>query len=445
MTGWLTQKSLVLLAAALGLAVLVVLDQRPRVEVRPELPALPTVAADDVVRITIGDQINLLAVERPSKDEPWRLVAPLQYPADEPLVEAFVKALGGGVVMDTKVDEGNLEAYGVDDQHALRAELYTGGAEPALAVIVGKSAGPDSAFVRLPGSDTVYRAAVGARSRFERPAGEWRDRTLVDLPREQVQSLVIERADTTLRFTRGAPRSAGADGKPRPGAWSLEGAEFPIDDQGVELMVNALCKLRAGEIHAPTYEAGFAEPAAVATLTAADGTSHRIVLGSRADPRAAWVKVSGRDDVFRVQPKVRTALLLELPALRDLSLARFDRQEVDSASWTEGGLTIAVQWRPESLGWVVTQPANVEVDQKAIAAAIGQLAELRAVGLAPDAAFTPSGVQARLTLRDGTKWQVDLGKPEAEGKIVRARVAGRGEVFVLDARQVVDLRSAFGR
>ncbi len=445
MSAWFTSKSLGLLFVAVVLAALVGLDRRPVAEVEERgLPSLPVVAVDDVVRIVIGDQINQLTLEREGKDAPWRLVSPLQYAADEQVVGAFVRALAAGVPMDTQVDEGNLETYGVDDQHALRADLYTDAAEPAVSVIVGKSAGPDSAFVRLPGSETVYRAAVGARSRFERAAGDWRDRTLVTLDRDAVRAFTIERPGATLRFTRGAART-GPDGAARPGAWSLEGAAFPVDDQGVELMVNVLAKLRAAEIHAPSYEAGLDAPAAGVVLEGGDGRTHRITLGSRVDARAAWVRVDDRPEVFRVSPKVRTALLLDVAALRDLSLAGFDAQAVDSAAWTEGSLTIAATWNPEALRWVVTQPANVEVDQKAFAAAVAQLAGLRALGIAPDATFTPSGAQVRVQLRDGARWQLDLARPESDGKLVRARVSGRDEVFVLEVRLLTEIRGAFGR
>ncbi len=433
-----TAKSRLLIVIATVLAALVWLDRSPATVEVSALPALPAVAPETVMRITIADQINSLVLERSGPDAHWQLVAPLQYAADDALVLGFVKALGAGIPMDVRVDEGNLEAYGVDDQHALRAELYTGGAEPAVAIIVGKSAGPDSAFVRLPGSDTVYRAAVGARSRFERAAGEWRDRTLIDVPKEKVRSLLVARAAGPLRLVQDA------------GAWSLEGAGFTVDDKGAQLVVGALAKLRASEIHAPTYEAGFAEPAAVATLTLDDGTSHRIVLGSRQDARAAWIRVDDRTEIFRVASRVRTALLLEPAALRDLSLAGFDRLAIESVAWTEGSLTVAVAWNPEAVAWVVTQPANMEVDQKAIAAAAGGLAELRAVGIASDNVFVPSGAQVRVALREGAKWQLDLGKPgvsepEAEGKIVRARVSGRSDVYLLDARVLAEIRGAFGR
>ena len=69
--------------------------------------------------------------------------------------------------------------------------------------------------------------------------------------------------------------------------------------------------------------------------------------------------------------------------------------------------------------------------------------QLRAAGFAPDATFTPSGTFARLVMRDGTRWQIDLAA--AEGASVRAKVTGRGELFLLDAQLVSQLRAAFGR
>lgn len=441
----LTTKSLVLLAFAVGLAALDAFDLRPQAEATVELPSLPTVALDEVTKVTIGDQINMLTIERAGKDAPWRIVAPLQYPADGPLVKAFVKALGKGVAMQTQVDQGNLEDYGVDDQHALRAELYTSGAEPALAVIVGKTAGPESSFVRLPGSDAVYRAEVGARSRFERAAGDWRDRTVLDEDEADVSAFTLERGTEVLRFTRGPSPGNDDKGKPKAGLWTLAGAPFPVDQDGVDIVVHTLARLRAGEIQNPEYEAGFATPAAVATLTTAAGETHRLVLGAKADDRAAWLRLDDRPDVFKVAAKVRDTMLLPATELRDRSLAHFDRLAIDTVSWVEGSLTVTVHWDPAGIRWVVTQPANVEVDQKAIIEATGKLASLRAVAFAPDASFTPSGTVVRLKMRDGREWEMALAAPEGDGRVLRARVAGRQEVFLVDARVIAELRSAFGR
>ncbi len=441
----LTPKSLVMLAAAAVLALLVALDLRPQTEVAPTLPSLPVVVVDDVTRVTIGDQIDKLTIERTNKDAPWQIVAPLQYPADAKIVKAFVKALASGVPMQTQVDKGNLEDYGVDDQHALRAELYTSGEEPALAVIVGKTAGPESAFVRLPGDDTVYRAEVGARERFERKAGEWRDRTVLEVPVEEVVGFTIERGAETLRFTRGASPGNDEKGAPLPGTWTLADAPFPVDSDGVDVLVHGVGRVRAGEINNPDYDGGFASPAAIATFTTKTGATHRIVVGGRSDERACWLRVDDRPEVFKVSAKVKQTLLLPLTELRDRSLAHFDRLAIDTVSWIEGSLTMTVRWDPSAIKWVVTQPANVDVDQKEIIQATGQLASLRAVAFAPDATFTPSGTAVKLRMRDGREWELTLAAAEREGKLQRARVSGRSEVFLVDARLIAEIRSAFGR
>ena len=441
----ITRKTFLMLAITAILAGLDALDFRETATTGPELPSLPKVAVEEVRKITIGDQINMLTLERASKDDPWRIVAPLQYPADAQLVKSYVKDLAAGVPMDTQVDEGNLEDYGVDDQHALRAELYTSDEAPALAVMVGKTAGSESSFVRLPGSDIVYRAAVGARSRFERAAGDWRDRTIFELPREDVQSIVLERGAEKLSFTRGPSPGKDPHGDAIPGTWSLAGAPFPIDNDSVELIAHALTRLRAGEFHNPAYDAGFGTPAAVATFTMRDGASHRVVVGSKADERAAWLRVDDRPDVFRVGAKIREVMTVPVSALRDRTLAKFDRLAIDSMAWTEGSLTVGVQWDATAVRWRVTQPANMDVDQKAIASSAAQLAQLRAVAIASDATFSPSGTVVKLKTKDGVAWQMDLGAPESDGKLVRAKVTGHADIYFVDARQVADIRGGFGR
>ena len=430
----LTRKSGVLLAVTAVLMALNLLDLRNGEAVAPTLPSLPVIAVEAVTRLTIGDQINLLTIERASADAPWKIVAPLQYPADAQVVAGFIKALSGGVPMDTRIDEGRLEEYGVDDQHALRAEIYTDGTTPAVALVVGKTAGPDSSFVRLPGSNVVYRAAVGPRTRFERAAGDWRDKSVIAVDPTAVKGLSLERGAESIRFLRS---------EAAPQAWSLTDAPFAIDPESVETLAKALSRIRAGEIHDSSYEAGWEAPAATATLTLADGSVHRLVLGSKQDERSAWIRVDERPEVFRVAAKVRAALTVPLADLRDRRLATLDPLAIDTATWAEGSITTTVRWDPDSPKWVVVQPENTALDQRSIVAATGALAQLRAAGFAPDATFTPSGTFARLVMRDGTRWQIDLAA--AEGASVRAKVTGRGELFLLDAQLVSQLRAAFGR
>jgi hypothetical protein len=442
----LATKSKVLLALVALFALLVGLDLRAVVAPPPALPVLPAVKVDEATKITIGDQIDVLTLQRASPGEPWRIVAPLDYPAEEEMVRDFVKELGRGIAMDARVDAGNLDSYGVDDQHAKRADIWTGGEEPALTVIVGKTAGPKSSFVRLPGDEAVYRADVGTRARFDRPAREWRERSILSVEREDIVSMTIQRSGESLEFMRGASPGPDADGNPQPGAFSLTNASFAVDADTVELLARALTRMRAGEIHNADYAAGFDEPSAVATLRMRDGTEHRVVLGAKADEKAAFVRVDDRAEVFRTSAQIRAQLLAPLDSFRDKSVGKLDRQAIESMSWSESGVTTTLEWNAEKIRWVVTQPANVDADQKAAATTSATLASLRAVGLAPDAEFTPSGAVARVKTRGGGSWELTLGQAiDRDGGAVRAKVSGKEGIFLLDPRQIAEIRAGFGR
>lgn len=435
-----------MLIVAAVLAILVALDLRAVVVPPPAMPVLPAILYSEARKITIGDQINVLTIARTGESEPWRMLAPLDYPADEDVVREFLKAIGGGISMDAQVDSGNLEQYTVDDQHALRVDIWTSADEPALTFFVGKTAGPKSSFVRLPASEAVYRADVGPRTRFERPASSWRDRGILSLERADVVELRLQRGAESLTFRRGASPGTEASGKPIPGPFDMVSAPFAIDAESVEMLVRTLTRMRAGEIHNASYQAGMETPAAVATLVMKNGDTHTVRLGSKLDEKASFVQVSDRVEVFRTSAQVGAQLLVPLDQFRDRTIAKLDRKKFDTMSWVEGGLTTTLSWSAEAIKWIVTQPANVDADQRAAATAAANLAGFRAMGVATDGAFTPNGVTVKIRLSDGAIWELAFGQAvEGDAGKLRAKVSGRPEIFFLDPRQVAEIRAGFGK
>ena len=66
-----------------------------------------------------------------------------------------------GVRMDLRIDEGNLEDYGVDDQNGILVELFAEGVEvPKVSFVVGHNVVGGSSFVRLKDSDATVRVAA---------------------------------------------------------------------------------------------------------------------------------------------------------------------------------------------------------------------------------------------------------------------------------------------
>lgn len=447
-----TRKTLALLVLAVVLAAFnLVGGGTGEVESLPELAAVPP---DSVHRIEVSTPVQKLTLERVSRErgtpdfERWRIVQPLEFPADAAQIRSTLRVFGQGVQMEAKVDEGNLDQYGLDNENGLVVELFGNDPVPVSSFVVGKPAAGGSTFVRLPEDDAVYRADVGGRARWERPAADWRDKVALQFDRAQATAFAIQRGGETLRFHRGPSVATNKEGEPIPGPWAMEGAPFPIDDETVESAVRTLSHLRAGEIHNPDYDAGFDAPAATATVVMADGASHTVVLGSRDVEGASFVKVDDRPEVFRTNAQVGRMLTSPLAAFRDRSLLSFEREDVETVALTEGGLTVVLAQEGEGNLWTVAQPPNMDADQKQAQAMINTLANLRAAGLAEDGRFTPSGAKIVVRFRDGRSETLEIGQAERDADdrpVVRVRVASREGVWQLKEATLTELKRAFGR
>lgn len=427
----MTRKTLLLLMIAVVLGLGWGLGRLPGGEAETERVALPEIVAAEVQKITISTLVDRLVIER--RGGGWAITEPLRYPADPQLVGALLDVLDGAPEMDAEVDQGNLEDYGVDDQHALNVELWTEADTPALRVWIGKSAGPTSVFVRIPPEDRVFRAAIGARAAYERPAADWRDRAVLAVDPASVSGLLLERGGERLELSRKGEH------------WVLAGGP-EVDDEVVEAALKILGGLRASRIHNPDYDAGLEQPAARVTLQTEAG-SIGLSLGAREDGGAGFVRVDGRPDVYRVSAQARRVMLLPAALLRDRSLFRFDVGQVEELRLVDGGFTIVLQPAPDG-GWAIVQPANMDADQEQVQRAVAALAELRAARIVDDASFSPGGSRLEVRLLGGATQALlfgERGRDEQGVEMVRVKVEGRPTVYELPVAALVELRRAFNR
>ena len=174
---WLTDKSKLLLVTAAVLGGLSFV-QPDSFDPNADLPSLAQVNRADVSRIEITTGQEETVVMEGSLDDGFVVLAPYQAPADtialRPLLALFER---DKTRMDVAVDTGNLADYGLDDAQGVLVELFTDSDEPAVSFF-GRPRPVQEApvFVRLPGSDTVYRGKVGSRARYARAPLEWRDK-----------------------------------------------------------------------------------------------------------------------------------------------------------------------------------------------------------------------------------------------------------------------------
>ncbi|MCB9743840.1 MAG: DUF4340 domain-containing protein [Alphaproteobacteria bacterium] len=451
---WLTKKSLALLgvAALLGLGLMV-----PSSTSGPgELPVLSEIDRDDVQRIEISlGQLDKMVITG-SMDAGWTIVAPFEAEADDLMVRSLLKVFQDPVRMDVKVDEGEeaLETYLVDDQNGALVELFGAGEAPLVSVVIGGDMPGGHSFVRLPGSQVVYRARVGSRGRVDRDFSEWRDKMVVQDNPEEVRWIALTRGEETLRFLRAELGPPGPDGTPNLGPWVyLEDPEFPVDQEKLNDIVSAMAVLRAGRILSADFEGGFAQPAVVVGFGLTEEHVHTLTFGGRTTEQGAFLKADDKPETWLVGKARLERALQGLEDLRALRVLSFQREQVASVRLEDSaGVPTTLAPADDGVLWEVTEPANVDADVQQIFFAINTLATLKADGVAPlsaaDAGLAEPAQRITVRLKDGSTQVLEVGKStaDAQGRVVYfVRRAGTEEIYVLRGETLARVRQAFNR
>ena len=436
-------KTWVLGALALFLCFMAILDGGARSGADDGLPRLPALDRETATRIEITSVTEKIVVEKTAPDT-WKLTAPLAYDADAALVSDVLSAFRKEIAMDVRVDSGNDETYGLDANDGLVVEIWSGGEEPAISLIVGFDAVGGSSFVRLSGDPGIYRARVGGRARYAVPSSGWRNRTLLRVDPEKIVAIDVIRPGE-VHLVRGPPDSNGT-----PGDWQLDpDPGWPVDQAAVRGLVQALGVLRADEILDSTFDGGFKPAAAGVYVTLEDGTEQKMVVGSRVDRTAAFIRVEGKAEVFRVPVDTARALVRPLGDYRDKTLLSFVPNDLETMSLTEGRNHVVLRQDLATRMWQVVEPKNVDKDPKLVMLGLRALSSLRALDVVetdPAAAgLDRPRARIEVTFFDGTAAAVEVGNDVPNSELVYVRKAGGGPVMVLPRKVFEGLRRVFGR
>lgn len=436
----------------------------------PEAALLPRIAAvtsDQVSRIELSDSVNKVVLV-PSDDGPdaavdaavdaetdgdsrsWRLLAPVEAPADQQMVRSLLSVFRQETPVDVQVDQGNLDSYGLDAGNGIVVELWAGGDEPTVSLTVGGDAPGGTSFVRMSGDDAIYRARVGGRERFSTKASQWRNRVPLGVSRDQVTSLSLARADGETVVLMREPSAALDD----LGHWQLEpAADWPVDDDAIEALVDRLGSLRADEVLADDFAGGFESPLVTATFGLSDGSSRVLVVGSRRHPEAAFLRTPDDGGVYRVPIRAVLDLLRDREGMRDKTLLSFDVADIDTISLDEADRRWTVRQAGGSGRWQVVQPPNVDLDVGRVALAAQSLAALRGDAVADGVSQAEAGLDTPASLVtvylvDGTGLTVEIGA-EAVGPDGQpahyVRTRGQAEIMVIRQATIQRIKQAFGR
>lgn len=443
MSGWMRPKSWALLAGVVALVGLNLLPQRG-LDATGDLPELPAVPRESVETIVIATGQTQKVVLEGGLVEGWTVTQPYQATGDSLALRSLLAVYADGLTMDVRVDEGHLEDYGVDDQNGILVELYDGGDEPALAVVIGNDAGGGTSFVRLPGSDEVFRAKVGTRQRYDRAPEQWQDRMVTQLDDVQATQIEIQRLDLPpVTFNWDAGRG-----------WTSPDADFPLDQKSVDALADLLLVLRAGEVRSADTDGGWVPPAAVVRVTLDTGEQVELTWGNRpAGAKGAYVRRPDRDAVYTVSKVNLQRVMRDVQLYRNKTLFEFPATEGMAMTLTDERGRVVMERHPVEEIFYVVEPANVDTEAMLAFFSLNTQARLRAAGVA-DIDWADAGLDAPTTtltilLSDGSTRTLLIGGTMRDEMGRTFHYGGRpdlpGLVYLIDPDDVRTMRQGYGR
>jgi hypothetical protein len=450
MTMPLSRTTITLLAIAALLAALLALPAT-RHAGQTDLPIISAVEPGAVDRISLVRAGQTTVIER--EGEGWFLRQPLQAEADDASIRQVLQSFAKDVPVDLRIDEGNHEDYLLDDSNNIGLEIFTGGSEPAISLVMGKDLAGGSTVLRLPGSDTVYRARLGGRHRYDREATEWRNRILLDLEPSSVQALSLQSPAGTHTFTRDLLGVTEAEAEAEPGPWRLDGNPmFMVDQTTLDMMLASITRIRAAELHASDFGGDAWDlPAASAELVQSDGSIHHIDLIMAPDGSAALARVQDKPDVYRIAATWLRRFQWGLLEFRDKTVFDFSREQVDSIVLEEGGHRVRVQQDLGSKMWRVVEPVVMDADLRKTLYSVNALSDLRAQRVSEGAEPGAVGLDQPRTrfvveFIDGSSQMLEVGhafQEEHQSEAVYAWADGHLPIYEIKAETYHRLRQAF--
>jgi hypothetical protein len=149
-----------------------------------------------VDRIEIKSPATNIVLQK--KGVEWFVESPVSYKADQSNVASLIhssKTLQVSSIISNKPDKHSV--FQVDSTGTL-VKMFQNGAEKA-SFILGKSGSSyTEMYARRTASNDVALVNGASSYVFARPLKEWRDRTILSLPREQIKEIRYQYGDTTF-------------------------------------------------------------------------------------------------------------------------------------------------------------------------------------------------------------------------------------------------------
>jgi hypothetical protein len=131
----------------------------------------------------------------------WFVAQPVSYKADQANVGQFIHQIKNLEIKNSVSSKPEKHTVFQVDQTGTQVTAYEKNAEKA-AFILGKMTDSYSeSYVRKLNSNDVYLVEGISRYTVDRPVKDWRDKTIMTMPKESIKEIRFQYGDTTLSIT----------------------------------------------------------------------------------------------------------------------------------------------------------------------------------------------------------------------------------------------------
>ena len=408
------RSTLVLLVVALGLGAYIyfVESDRPPGGTPEPRETVFDFESDDITRLAVtAESADHTVLEK--TDNRWRLVEPLAGAVDVTEVVALASSLAS-LEMQRVVAEPeetpDLTAFGLGEPRIEVGVTTTTGTDARLLIGEQTPTGADL-YATIAGSNRVFLISGYLDGTFNRTTFDLRDKTILDITRDQVNSLEITGAASTIRLQQ-------ADNR-----WALVSPIAAQADAGVT--GGLVGRLSTGQMAAiETERTDELEPygldAPRLTVTVGLGSSTAtLLIGDTTPAGTVYARDAARDLVFTVNESLVTELEQGVDEYRRKNLFAFRpfnatalEVDRDGEHWAFEKMEATADGETDT--WRHTGPDAADVETSAMDDLLAKLSNLRAesfVASRDGTGLDPPGSTILVTFdEDGEQERVVVGR-----------------------------------
>jgi len=402
---------LVLAAAALVALVYIFALRRekplavPAGSVKPSSSFKP----EEIVEMSVTRQGQAVRLE--NREGKWVIVEPVDTPADQSTVSSIAEVLADsrqGKPLAAAPDD--IRGYGLE-QPSASLEIRLRGGETRRVLFGTADSSGYRVYARFDDSKDVVSLPLTLLAFSDTLVLGLRDRSLLDIPQHEVESLVLSNEHGRFELTH------------EDSSWALESPVAGAADSVVaESLLSDADSTEVEEFVSETADElaryGLDRPRVTLAVRPLAGGEVSLMLGTR-DGDSVYARRSDRPQILKVRSSLYDSLNVKLTNLYDRNIVRFDAGDLVRVTIIHGGRTLVAEKGPDG-EWVVKEPPVGEGDGPDVTRMLNVLKTTRAdeVMDRPPAPVTSSltrpEAEVRLTDRGGRVQRLWLSAAEGE-------------------------------